>query len=1002
MGSAQSQGSAAVEARAFELGRNIFRKSHGFFNQRLGKGLLNDLMMAWSMRHPDFKVEMFRFVDVLPSLASSGQIIRHLQEYFLRSAAGVPFWVRSGLSVATNLPLTDGLTAKIVRKNVSTMARSFITGEDADHASRSLEDIWKGGYCFTVDILGEAAVAESESQRYQKMYVELVNRLAAQVKSWPTKAVLEESAWGKIPRANVSVKLSSLYSQIDSLSFRGSVDILKDRLRPILRDAVRNFVFVNIDMEQNDFRELFLAVAEEIFAEAEFRSYPHFGIVIQTYLKSSQEDLRRLIHYCKGRGTPITVRLVKGAYWEYEIIRSRQNDWPIPVFTDKVQTDANYETCVDLLLESFPHIAGTFGSHNVRSLSYAMARAEELGLARHAIEIQMLYGMAGPFKKAVADMGYRVREYAPVGELLPGMAYLVRRLLENTSNEGFLRVKFMKPNEAMDFLKKPVADKNASGQNSNIKPSEKKESTVSLSSFVNESLLDFSRDDHRRRLEPAFRALRQKLPLTVDPMIDGQSVDGTPVYQSANPCDTREVITKFTMAHQYHADQALAACRMARRSWSQFAPERRVEIIKKVADILAGQRDELIAVIVLETSKTIREADGDVCEAIDFCRYYAEEYLRLSRPRLTSEVPGETNNYLYRPRGTAVAIAPWNFPLAILTGMTVGPLVCGNPVIMKPAEQSTGISSYLYRALIGAGVPVEAVHLLPGAGEVIGQYLVNHSQVHIITFTGSKAVGLNILRGAHHPLPGQKHIKKVVAELGGKNGIIIDDDADLDEAVVGALQSVFGFQGQKCSACSRLIVHEACYDKFKKRFIDAMMSLKIGPASQPDTKVSAVIDSQSKDRLMEVMHRNRNKIVAQLAVPAELREHGHFVPPTIFEDDDPKSELGQKEFFGPLVTLFKAANFDQAIEYLNGVDYALTGGLYSRSPSHIERARNEIEVGNLYINRGITGAQVCRQPFGGFKLSGVGGKAGGPDYLLQFLDPVTVTENTMRRGFAPD
>lgn len=1002
MGLAHVTGSGGVETRTLELGQDIFKKSRGFFNGRLGKGFLNDIMMEWSMRHHDFKIEMFRFVDVLPSLVHSSQIIRHLKEYFLSTQSEVPFWVRSGLGVVTRLPLTNDLTARLIRKNVSSMARTFITGENAECAAPSLESIWKNGFGFTVDILGEAAVAESEATHYQKLYLDLVRHLPEQLKSWPVQPILESSAWGKIPRANVSVKLSSLFSQIDPLNFRACVETLKSRLRPILAQAVKNGVFVNIDMEQNDFRELFFAVAEEIFAEDEFRNYPHFGVVVQAYLKSAQEDLRRLIHYCKGRGTPVTIRLVKGAYWDYEIIRARQNGWPIPVFINKAETDANYEACTDLLLEAYPHIAGAFGSHNVRSISHAMARAEELGLARNAIEIQMLYGMATPFKRAVADLGYRVRDYAPVGEMLPGMAYLVRRLLENTSNEGFLKVKYMKPNEALNMLKKPVLPQNADVPFSTTGNMQQTGNGTTLSGFVNEPLLDFSGDENRRSLIPAFKALRQKLPLSVDPLIDGQAVEGTPVSQSVNPCNTHEVITRFSMAHQYHADQALAACHRAKKTWSSFAAEERARVIRKVADVLLSQRDELIAVIVLETGKTVREADGDVCEAIDFCRYYADEYLALAKPKLTAEVSGETNHYLYRPRGVAVAIAPWNFPLAILTGMTVGPLVCGNPVIMKPAEQSTGVSVYLYRALLEAGVPAEAVHLLPGAGEVIGQYLVNHSQVHIITFTGSKAVGLNILRGAYHPLPGQKHIKKVVAELGGKNGIIIDDDADLDEAVVGALHSVFGFQGQKCSACSRIIVHESCYDKFKKRFVDAMMSLKIGHAENPDTRLAAVIDAASRDRLMEVIHHHRDEIVAQLELPQNLAASGYFVPPTVFESDDPKSELGQKEFFGPLVTLFKVQNFDEALAVLNGVDYALTGGLYSRSPSHIDRARREMEAGNLYVNRGITGALVARQPFGGYKLSGVGGKAGGPDYLLQFVEPITITENTMRRGFSPD
>ena len=977
-----------VENRTQELGELIFSQSYRFFKKPFRKGYLTDKMMEWSMEHPDFKVEMFRFVDVLPTLVNQDQIIRHLKEYFLRSETKLPFWIRSGLSVATNLPIAENLTANLVKKNISQMAHTFITGEDAHQAVKGLRQIWDRGLGFTVDLLGEAAVAETETKDYQKRYLDLVENLAKETKPWPENPVLEKMPLGDIPRTNVSVKLSSLYSQIDPLAFRESVDAIKKNLRPVLEVAVKNNVFINIDMEQDSFRELFFSVAEEIFFETPFRDYPNFGLVIQAYLKNSKRDLERLIEYSKHRGVPLTARLVKGAYWDFEVIRAKQLGWEIPVFTSKSATDANYEQCVELLLKSYPHVLAAFGSHNVRSLSYAMAKAEELKLERGVFEIQMLYGMADAFKQVLVKQGYRVREYAPIGEMIPGMAYLVRRLLENSSNESFLRVKFMKPSQAKTFLEAPKA-----GENGN--------QSFDKNFFENESPIDFSKKENRDWIEPMFQSLEKKLPLFVHPMIDGNEVEGTPLFEVSNPSQISQVVTKFTMANQYHGDLAIKACEKALKTWSKWDAKRRADVIQKTGGLFKEWRREMIAMIVLETGKSLPEADADVCEAIDFCRYYAEQILGLSSPHLLTDLLGEENFYSYRARGIAVAIAPWNFPLAILTGMTVGPLVCGNPVIMKPAEQSTGVASYLYRALLKAGVPKEAVQFLPGSGEVIGEYLVNHSKVHIITFTGSKAVGLNILRGAYHPLPGQKHIKKVVAELGGKNGIIVDEDADLDEAVQGVLSSVFGFQGQKCSACSRIFVLESCYEKFKKRFVDAMLSLKMGPAENLDTKVGPVIDAEAKNRLIDVIQKHRTKVLAQLSVPQDLENEGHFVPPTIFEDTDPKSDLGQKEFFGPLVTLYKVQDLTEAILGMNGVDYALTGGIFSRSPANIERAKNELEVGNFYINRGITGAMVSRQPFGGFKLSGLGGKAGGPDYLLQFLEPITVTENTMRRGFAP-
>jgi RHH-type proline utilization regulon transcriptional repressor/proline dehydrogenase/delta 1-pyrroline-5-carboxylate dehydrogenase len=375
--------------------------------------------------------------------------------------------------------------------------------------------------------------------------------------------------------------------------------------------------------------------------------------------------------------------------------------------------------------------------------------------------------------------------------------------------------------------------------------------------------------------------------------------------------------------------------------------------------------------------------------------------LALAKP-CQVHLPGEENDNLYEPRGVAVVIAPWNFPLAILCGMTTAALVTGNPVIIKPAEQSSVIGAKLMEILQEAGVPAGVANFLPGVGEEIGPTLISHPDVAMIAFTGSKGVGLHINREAATQGPGQDHVKRVLAEMGGKNAIIVDDDADLDEAVLGVAHSAFGYQGQKCSACSRAIIVGSIYEHFLDRLVEVTKSLKIAPAADPASTIGPVIDEEARKRILDFVARGKQE--SRLVYAGDLgglEPQGFFVAPHIFADVAPTAVIAQEEIFGPVLAVMRAANLDEALQIANGVPYALTGGLYSRSPENIRRVRREFRVGNLYINRKITGALVHRQPFGGFKLSGIGSKAGGPDYLLQFLVPRTITENTMRRGFAP-
>ena len=421
-------------------------------------------------------------------------------------------------------------------------------------------------------------------------------------------------------------------------------------------------------------------------------------------------------------------------------------------------------------------------------------------------------------------------------------------------------------------------------------------------------------------------------------------------------------------------------------------------MLVRAAEAMRNRRDELSGAIIREAGKPWREADGDVCEAIDFCEYYARQSVGLFEPRRMGEFLGERDEMFYQPRGVAVVISPWNFPLAICCGMVGAALATGNPVIVKPAEQTPGIAKVLCEIFWRAGAPRDVLHFVPGEGETVGAALVRDPRVSIVAFTGSKAVGLDIMAAAGVTGDEQYHLKRVVCEMGGKNAIIVDDSADLDEAVVGVRDSAFGYAGQKCSACSRAIVLDEVYDRFVERLVEASRSLVVGDPLNPATDIGPVIDDEAAEKIRSYIEIGQREGAMALQTQAD----GRFIGPHIFTGITESDRLAHEEVFGPVLAVIRVKDFDEALRIANGTRYKLTGGCFSRTPTHLDRLRREFRVGNLYLNRKITGALVGRQPFGGFGLSGGGTKAGGDDYLLHFVDPRVVTENTLRRGFSPE
>ncbi len=988
------------------IGRDMLDRARKHKAGLLSKSFYSDKLMDWSMRDHGFKVEMFRFVDTFPVLTTSDMVHEHLVDYLDQEHVTMPPGMDLGLKAGS---LAKGLMTKTISGQIEGMGKKFIAGTDAKSALPGLEKLWKDGIAFSVDLLGEACVSDDEAEDYKAKYLDLVENLPESVSGWKPNTQLERDHLGAIPRTNVSIKISSLSAKADPIDTEGAIADLMSRIVPILERARDKGVFVNFDMEHFALKDLTLELFFRCCEAVDFQA----GLAMQAYLKSGVSDAHRVSEWAKRTGRIVTVRLVKGAYWDSETIHAEQEGWPCPVWNTKWQTDQCFEDMCKVFIDACPTapeaegigptalepgrggVKLALGSHNVRSVAAALAYLDSKKLPRTAIELQMLHGMADQLKHAASDMGLRIREYVPVGEMIPGMAYLVRRLLENTSNESWLKAGFLDEADAGSLLAQPAP-----------KPGDE----------------DKADDLYRLAAE------RHKLSVSHPDVGDGKAFATEPMRDFAEQAQRDrfaaaiETASVPSVANDHTPEQATAMIDAAERAflgWRDADPVKRANVLVRAAQAMRERRDQLSGIIIKENGKDWRNADADVAEAIDFCEYYAREAVRLFERQRLGRFIGELDETWYQPRGVAVVIAPWNFPLAIACGMTSAALVTGNAVILKPAEQTPGIARVWFDILADAmraefgHTHAEALHFCPAPGETTGAALVRDPRVALLAFTGSKAVGLDIIQAAGVTPEEQHHVKKVVCEMGGKNAIIVDSSADLDEAVLGTRLSAFGFQGQKCSACSRCIVVDPQAPggehtrTFIRRLVASTNSLVIGDPMEPGTDVGPVIDEEAASNMrrhIDTATQEGLKLELAMDVPEGLAERvgKPYITPHIFSGVTPDKTLARQEVFGPVLAIMHAKTYDEALKIANDHPYKLTGGVFTRKPTHIAKAKRDFRVGNLYINRGITGALVARQPFGGFGMSGVGSKAGGVDYLLQFVEPRASCENTMRRGFAPE
>lgn len=1024
---------AELEARTKRIGREMFDRVRGSNPWIYQSDWWVDRMMQVCMRNAWLKVQAFRFMDVLPMMHSDEDVARHIREYLVhpdfaaatkhngashghedpRAALDelAPDPQRGLVRFVSRLldfsRLDSGYArffAGLAQYSSRMMARRFIAGSNLREAERAILKMRSRKLAFTIDVLGEMAVSQREAEQYQQIYLDLINELSRQAANWPRSALIDGVADLAVPTVNVSVKLTAIYPGLDPCNPEKSRRIALERLRPLLRSGMAAGAHIHIDMEHYAIKDLTLEICRDALLDSEFRDYPHLGIVLQAYLKDAERDLDNVLGWVRERGVPIWIRLVKGAYWDSETVWAQQAGWPCPVWEQKWQSDACFERMTRTILANHEHLHGAFASHNIRSLSHALALKRLLEVPDNHFEWQMLFGMGDPLKKAAVAMGQRCRVYTPYGELLPGMAYLIRRLLENTANESFLAQSGAEDASEDELLRDPVEiGRHASPPRPRVLRRYEYGEPL-MNPFENTPHTDFTREPSRQQYQAGLAQARAQLGREVPLRIGGQSVTTGQWFESKNPSRPKEIIGRVAKADDAALERAVAAAADALEGWKAESAQRRARVLFRVAELIAQQRATLTALLALEIGKPVREADAEVSTAIDYCNYHAREMLRLTENVRRRDIAGETNEYFHTPRGVTAAITPWNFPLAVPAAMLGAAIVVGNTTVFKPASPAAVVGARLVELFEQAGLPAGVLNFLPGDGKTVGPRIAQHPKIVTIAFAGRRENGLALNKLATDAPASGPMVRRVSLALGGKNAIIVDSDADLNEALLGVKTSAFGFAGQKCAACARVIVVDEVYERFIERIVEATRTASVGAADELGTSIPPVVDADALSRVEEYVALGKQEATCALEVNVRtLRSEtgGYYVGPTIFSDVPPTARIARDEIAGPVLCILRAADFDDALRLFNDSDYALAGGVYSRSPANLDKARAQAACGNLYINRKITDAMVDLQPFGGFKLSGNAPRLGGPEYLLQFCEARSVTENTLRRGFAP-
>ncbi len=979
-----------VEDEARIILKQLIKKVADYRSSSFEK--ISDYGLSLTAQYDLIRVHLLKFLAVLPSLdhdKSGKEVKRNLIESLRRlnddskaiahqkkrGTRQLPLYLNFifnfGLQLASFFPAS--LLATTVRFLVRMMARRFIAGESINTSHETLRHLRSTKREATLDQLGELVVSGKEADEYFEKVLQLIHGLKQHIpKGEKNKA--------DIYNAHVSIKVSALSHDFRPQAFDSTYAKVGPRLKRILQEANREKVFINIDAEHYHYRDLVFQIYAKVLLEtAELREFDQTGIVVQAYLRDGAKHLLEVVDLAKKRRLRMPIRLVKGAYWDAETIEGEAHQFVPPQFLNKDESDIHFRQLAYLALKHHDYLQLAIGSHNLQDHAFVEAVRNLRFPQAPVIEHQCLHMTYEALSHGLSKMGWPTRNYMPIGNLLVGMAYLVRRIMENSSQVGVLSI--MRSHQKANGLISPVE----------VHLKKKKSASLQQDSFISQLKSDFFPvrplklylHEERESLEAQILLFLKETEFKQD---DFSKAIGTKVLCSSRPDLVLGIINENSNADAIKTVDE-AEIKLKNSWWGKPSSALlRVSILLKAADIMLLKRNKLAALMIFEAGKTMTEALADVDEAIDFINFYARQEIQLS-----------LSGIKYTNRGVISVIAPWNFPLAIPCGMTVAPLLCGNAVILKPAEQTPLIGIELYHLLIEAGVPKDVLYIILGEGEVVGAPIVTHERTAGVVFTGSKNVGNWIYKHSaketllhyQYQVPMQK---KIITEMGGKNAIIVTNNCELDETISGILYAAFAHSGQKCSAASRIIVHREVKEALTIRLVQAVRDLKVGESYDPSTSINPLISKIDQDRVRKAIEEAKDEVIrsnGKILIDRSFEKlPGYCVGPALFEISSSqarkKDSWAQREIFGPVLHITEYDSLIEAVELFNSTDYALTGGVYSQSQDDIEFLLKFLRAGNIYINRPNTGARVAIEPFGGFKMSGTGPKAGGIDYLREF------------------
>ncbi len=866
-----------------------------------------------------------------------------------------------------------GFLAGVVRSVVKSMAKRFIAGESIHTSEKTLRDLKFSGREATLDQLGELVVSSREADEYFEKVLQLIHGLKQHYSRG------EKNAAG-ILKAHVSIKVSALSHDFRPQAFESTYQKVAPRLKRILLEAAREEVFINIDAEHYHYRDIVFKIYSKVLLETkELNQYSQTGIVLQAYLRDAYLHLKDIIDLATKRGLLMPLRLVKGAYWDAETIEAEAHQFMPPQFLNKEESDLHFRQLAYMILKNGEHVQLAMASHNLQDHAFVEAIKKLKFPSAPVVEHQCLHMTYEALSNGLALMNWPTRNYMPIGNLLVGMAYLVRRIMENSSQVGILSI--MRSHQKAAGLISPV----------DIHLSKKSMGSLKFDSFISQLSSDFSPViPSRLYIESDLKALNESIgswrTYFETNKISWQNSTQSKLYSNSEP-DLILGLKNENTSDDVQTQMSMAKDTFIYSDWSKpHSSLLRISIFLKAADRMVIERARLAGLIMFEAGKTMTEALADVDEAIDFINYYCRQEIHI-----------QSSNQKISARGIFAVIAPWNFPLAIPCGMTVAPLIAGNIVLLKPAEQTPLIAREFYQILLSCGLPDGVLYLIEGEGEVVGAPLVKHSDVAGIVFTGSKQVGKWIYQASaskliFHETQQSALQKKIITEMGGKNAIIVTNNCELDETISGIMYSAFGHAGQKCSAASRIIVHSEVKSSLVNRLKEAVKDLKVGSALDPATSINPLVSEDDVIRVRRIVDEAKDEVIrhhGNIIIDRSFEKNpGHCVGPVILElpihQARKKDSWAQREIFAPVLHIIEYSSLMEAIELFNSTEYALTGGIYSQSQDDIDFLLKFLRAGNIYVNRPNTGARVAIEPFGGFKLSGTGPKAGGSDYLQQF------------------